>query len=126
MSADTSIVIVATIAFALITLGIAASIDYRDWGLCGLMTLCGGVAVLGASSLLRETGRFRSWRPDLHWLWLLLVCVGAVLVIVGQFRRIKDGWRWPPRWRMFVRLVGAVLIPPTLLVLIHLIRGWAG
>ena len=123
---DLAIIIIATVAFALLTLGIAATIDYRDWGLVGLMVLCGGVAMLGVLSIAREEAIYRDWWDELHWTWLLLVCVGAALVLLGQVNRIKNHWAWPPKWRIAARIVAAAVVPFVIVFVVHLLGWWMG
>lgn len=110
---DQAILFVLWLVFIALTLTLLMKVDWKDWGLVGLLLLSAGVTSLLTRSSLSRFG-IPEFQQELLWLWRSFALIGGSVVLMGLMTEFV---RSPPLFWQSVRrvVVGAIAIAVVLI-----------
>jgi hypothetical protein len=120
MSPDLLLVVLVGFLMFCIGVGVGISLEWKDWGLLGLLLVANGICLLVFRVLAMEYGWVEHYQRDFLYAWRIFVLVGGVLMLLGFGRRMRAGW--PPTRRATGRIFLITAVNVVVVGAIHLIR----
>lgn len=115
---DDKILLGMLVVFCAVTIVLLIRVEWRDWGLVGLMFLCAGVSAVLLRANLPRWGIDEGSR-ELIWLWRAGALLGGSIVLTGMGIEL---YRSTPSWTRILRrlAIGAIAA----IVIVATLRAW--